>query len=174
MFRKLIKDKLPSMQELKAHPHLQFLGKWLHDPNLWHFNRKSVAGATAIGLFCCFLPMPFQMVVSSAFAVLLRRNLPIAAALVWLTNPATMPPVFYVTYMMGIWITGTAPIDLSADITVEWMEAQAAIIWWPFLVGSIATGIIAAIIGYFTVLAAWRWHIWNHIAKRRAKRKKVN
>ena len=71
------------------------------DPNLWHLNRHSAAGGFGIGLFFAFWPVPFQMWLSAFAAIPLRVNLPLSVATVWLTNPITMPPIFYGAYKVG-------------------------------------------------------------------------
>ena len=42
--KNIFKALLPSAHQVKFHRSLQFLGKYLHDPNLWHLNRRSSAG----------------------------------------------------------------------------------------------------------------------------------
>ena len=41
----------------------------------------------AVGLFVALMPIPLQMAVAAAIAILVRSNLPISVSLVWLTNP---------------------------------------------------------------------------------------
>lgn len=95
MPRRLFKRYMPTPDSIKGNKSLRFLGKLIHDPNLWHLNRHSVARAMAIGLFWAMIPMPMQMLAAAAVAIPLRANLPISIGLVWLTNPITMPPIFY-------------------------------------------------------------------------------
>ena len=68
MPKKLIKKFMPDPEKLKEQKSLQFLGDRIHEPNLWHLNRKSVSLAFAIGLFAAWIPTPGQMVIAAAAA----------------------------------------------------------------------------------------------------------
>ena len=61
----------------------RLFGPWLHNPNLWHLNRRSVSLAVAIGVFLSFVPFPSQMVLAAGVSILVGCNLPIAVATVW-------------------------------------------------------------------------------------------
>ena len=56
--------------------------KWLQDPALWYLNRRSVAGAFAIGMFVMYLPPLGQLLIAVAGAIAFRVNFPISVALV--------------------------------------------------------------------------------------------
>ena len=58
MPKKLIKRYMPDHRQIREHKHLQLFGSLLHDPNLWHLNRRSAAGAFAVGLFVRLYPFP--------------------------------------------------------------------------------------------------------------------
>jgi len=103
LIQKLIHKFIPDPEVIKQHKHLQFLGEKLHEPNLWHLNRRSIALAFAVGLFCAWIPTPMQMVIAAAGAIYYRANLPISVGLVWITNPITMPPLYYFAYEVGLW-----------------------------------------------------------------------
>ncbi len=139
-------------------------GNWLHDPNLWHLNRRSVAGAFAVGLFFAWMPVPFQMALSAGAAIFFRTNLPISVALVWITNPVTIPPMFYFAYLVGTWIIGEPPVDFSFKLTLDWLLNELSSSWRPFLVGCFTVASISSVVGYFSINNFWRYSVM----KRRA------
>ena len=95
MPKKIIKRMMPDHQTIKENKYLKIFGNLLHNANLWHLNRHSVAKAFAVGLFFAFIPVPFQMVLAAGLAIIVHANLPLSIALVWITNPLTMPFIFY-------------------------------------------------------------------------------
>lgn len=166
MPRHLLKRYMPNPASIREHKSLRFLGKLLHDPNLWHLNRHSVARAMAVGLFAAFLPIPMQMLVSATLAIPVRANLPIAAGLVWITNPLTMAPVFYGTYTLGAWLLQTPARQLPERLSVEWISSQFASMWQPFLLGSLVTGVVMGALGYALTMLYWRWWVGRQWKKR--------
>ena len=101
MPKHLFKRYAPDPQAVREHKHLRVFAAFLHDPNLFHLNRRSVSGAFAAGLFWAMIPIPVQMLAAALTAITVRINLPISVALVWVTNPFTMPAVFYFNYLVG-------------------------------------------------------------------------
>jgi len=172
MPKKFLKRYMPDHDTIRNHKHLKIFGTLLHSPNLWHLNRRSVAGAFANGLFMAFIPVPFQMILAAAGAILFRVNLPLSIALVWITNPVTMPPMFYGTYKLGSWIMNKPPQDFNFELSMNWLMNGLAAIWQPFLLGCLVAGTVASILGYASIRLIWRWHIvkeWNQRKKRRQK-----
>ena len=109
---------MPDHQTIKEHKHLKIFGKLLHDGNLWHLNRRSVSGAFAVGLFCAFVPIPSQMILAAAIAIIIRVNLPISVALVWISNPITMPPIFYAAYKFGAYVMGQTTLEGDYELPI--------------------------------------------------------
>ena len=94
-----------------------------------------------MGLFSAFVPVPFQMVLGAAGAIIWRVNLPLSVGLVWLTNPVTMPPVFYFAYKVGGWILGTSLNErVSFQVSLHWLMGELTTIWQPFLLGCFVLG----------------------------------
>jgi len=172
MPKKLIKKYMPDHRVVREHKHLQFFGQLLHDPNLWHFNRRSVSGAFAVGVFCAFVPIPFQMILAAAIAIAMRVNLPISVALVWISNPVTMPPMFYAAYKLGAYLLGCEPLEMEFEFSWECISSQMAFIWEPFLLGCFVFGTTASVISFFTMRLLWRLYIIHHLKERRQRRKK--
>jgi len=170
MSKHIIKRFTPDHKAIKNHKHLRMFGKLLHDPNLWHMNRRSVSGAFAVGLFWAFVPLPFQMVGAAATAIATRVNLPISVALVWITNPITIPPMFYSTYLVGTWLLNEPSKEFHFELSIEWLGESLAGIWQPLLLGSLLCGVISAILGYILVRGLWRWNIVSNIRKRKQRK----
>jgi uncharacterized protein (DUF2062 family) len=171
MPRKTLKKILPHHSKVTGNPMIQKLGPRLKDPGLWHINRHSVSGAVAVGLFTAFIPVPFQMFIAAVGAVLFRVNILISVALVWISNPLTMPPLFYFCYRVGLWILGQ-PADYQAfdfELSFEWLLHELRYIWQPFLLGCLVVGSGTAAIGYAAVRGLWRYHLVRHIQQRRQR-----
>ena len=166
MPRHLIKRYTPNPSALKRHKHLRHLGTLLHDENLWHLNRRSVSGGVASGLFWAMIPIPIQMVTSALSAIVFRINLPIAVALVWITNPLTMPAIFYMNYLFGTWLLGEPAHIGEFQLSFEWIAAEINAIWIPLFFGSFVIGVALAVIGYCAMRLYWRWHVLKRYRER--------
>ena len=116
---------LPDPHQLRSHKNLRFLGDLLHDPRLWHFSRRSTVRGLAAGMFFAFVPVPWQMLLAATAAALLRFNMPVAVAMVWITNPLTIPPIFFACYQFGAWLLGTPPLDWAYEPSLDWFLKQA-------------------------------------------------
>ncbi|WP_207061089.1 DUF2062 domain-containing protein [Motiliproteus sp. SC1-56] len=173
MPRRIIKRYLPDEAKIKEHPHLSKLGSLLHDPNLWHLNRSSVSLAFLVGVFCAFLPIPMQMLVAALLAIWVRSNLPVSVGLVWITNPLTMPPIFYFTYKVGALLLDRPVREIHIELSLAWLTQEVSQVWWPLLLGSVVCGVIFAVLSYLAVRYLWVWHVgrsWRRRQKDRSRR----
>jgi uncharacterized protein (DUF2062 family) len=171
MPKHFIRRITPNHETIRKHRHLQIFGKRLHDPNLWHINRRSSAGAFAVGLFMAFVPIPFQMVWAAGAAMIFRVNLPLSVALVWVTNPVTIPPVFLFAYLIGTWVLGNPANAKSFDFTLAWFQNGGLEgIWAPLLLGSLICGVVCSVIGYCVIRGLWRLYAVRQWEKRRQRR----
>jgi uncharacterized protein (DUF2062 family) len=170
MPRKFLRKLFPNPDKLKEHKHLQFLGDTLHLPCLWHLNRRNVASAFAIGLFCMWIPVPFQSIIAALLAVFFRANLPLAVVLVFVTNPVTMPPMLYGAYLVGAAIVGHPPGGFNFEPSLDWLMNGLVLIWKPFLLGIFITAVLSSLAGYYGVHLLWRLHLLKHLKARRERK----
>jgi len=169
MLKKRIQNYLPSKERLKASKSLRFLGDRLFANDLWHINRKSIAKAFLVGVFAALIPIPFQMVLAAILALYIQGYLPVSIALVWLTNPVTMPFVFYFTYKVGCLILDVPVHNTGFEISWAWFMEKLSSIWKPLYLGSLVCAVIASIISYFTVNFLWKLHVIRRWKQRKNK-----
>lgn len=169
---KLIKQYLPDPKMIKNDKTLKLFGKFIHDPNLWHLNRYSVATAFSVGLFSALLPIPFQIVLAASLAIIVRANLPISVALVFVSNPITTPPLAYFCYKIGTWILGKPEHKFEFQFSFEWLFSEFSRIGVPLMLGSFVAGIFFALIGNLVVRLCWRLSLVMAWRKRLNKRNK--
>ena len=171
MPKKLLRSIIPHPSQLVSRPGLKWLTPFVNDSNLFHLNRQSVSMAFAVGIFCAFLPVPGQMAIAAVLALLVRCNLPLAVILIWISNPVTIAPMFYMTYSFGRWLLGSPPVDFQLQMNWEWIQSQGAHLIGPLVIGSLITGLACATTAYFVILGLWRWRVIKNWGLRKAKRR---
>ena len=169
MPKKTIKRLMPDHHTIKNNKHLQIFGDLLHNANLWHLNRRSVAKAFAVGLFFAFVPVPFQMVLAAGMAIIVQANLPLSVALVWITNPITMPVIFYGCYITGTWVLGVPQKEFVFEASWDWVVNSVSTIGPAFIVGCAVLACLFALIGYFGIHGLWRYSVAKEWKKRQQR-----
>lgn len=173
MPKQFIKQRLPSPERIAALPFLRRFEPQLKDPALWHINRRSIAAAMYWGLFCAFLPIPFQMIPAAIGAIYFRANLPLSVALCWISNPLTALPILYVGYALGSSVL-QQPMISSEHLRalMEWLSnwfsaksgnplahSGSPRLFTPLLVGLILEAMLVSVIGGTLTRLFWRWHV---------------
>lgn len=164
---------MPSPARLRENGTLDILGEWVYASNLWHLNRYSASMAFFVGLFLAFIPIPGQMLLAALGAVLLRCNLPISVGLVWITNPLTVPAIFYLAYQVGALIIDVPIKEVEFVLSFQWINEELRRVWRPMVVGCLLCGLFFGSLGYFIVNVLWRLRVarqWKKRKKRRAQR----
>ena len=172
MPRKIIRRFLPDLKSLLDQRSLRWLGSLSHDPNLLHLNRHSVSLAVFIGIFCAFIPLPIQTLLAIAMCFWLGANLPLAMIIIWISNPLTIPPMFFLTYKLGSYILNTQVSGFSVDLSWQWFSELGSDILLPLFLGSFICGTVLGLIGYFFILSLWRWQVIRNWEIRKNLRKK--
>ena len=161
MIRRIFKNKSSKKGKVDA-----FLDKYNLPRAYFGLDRRSVTKAIAIGLFWAFIPMPMQMLAVIATTAFLRFNVPISISMVWLSNPFTMPPMYYMEYLTGNFILGQEGIE-DIELTVEWFKTNIGDIFIPLYVGTAFYSIVVTSIIFFIVN-----RLWVHSVKSEKKDKK--
>lgn len=165
--RDCLKKLLPTPEQIHAHPHLSRLGPRLTEPRLWHWSRRGVALGVALGVFFGLLIPVVQIPASVGAAILLRANIPAAAASTLVTNPVTFGPVYYAAYRLGSWITGDDAPPPDADAAVHQIESALDVGLWQritvlgksLLIGLAITAVLMGLLSYALISAIWRWRV---------------
>lgn len=170
MPRKIFHRVLPDINSVLQRSSMGWARTLAHDPNLLHINRQSISLAVAIGVFCAFLPIPGQTIMAILLCYQLRANLPLGIITIWISNPVTIPPMFYLTHQLGAFLLGSDPMVLSVEINWEWFKSLGSDVLLPLFLGSILCGIFFAIVSYFVILSLWRWRVIRNWEQRQGKR----
>ena len=163
--------QVPRREELTDH---RLIGPLARRQELWRFTRRSVPRGVAIGLLVgIFALIPGVQIVGAALmCVPFRGNIPLAAAMTFLTNPATTPLLLAASLFVG------NSLGFHADIAsfralyqthagvgewVRWLLSDAA----PALVlGLFVIAVVSAAVGYLASSFLWR----GLVARRRKRR----
>jgi uncharacterized protein (DUF2062 family) len=146
----------------------------LNDHRLWGIRRRSVVPAFAIGLFIAFLPFPGHTLAAALIALALRVNIPIAALSTWVSNPATVLPMYYFAYHLGSSLLGMEEQPFGFEMSIDWVTHTFVNIWQPMLLGSVLLGTAAAIAGYVTLDILWRLSLADYKNRKRSNRRDRN
>lgn len=182
MLRRTLQRWLPSEEKLRSHRALRWLGPLLRRPWLWHLSRRRVAMGAAIGVFFGFLVPVLQIAAAAGVAVLLRANLPVAAAATLVSNPLTYVPIWVAAYRAGAALLGE-PIDqaqaraqaeaLAAQLDADeadprtWSHRLLAI-GKPLMLGLTVFAVAGAVLAWSAVQVLWTLAVW--FRRRRASK----
>ena len=155
MPRELIKKFLPEARELRRQKLFQFFEQWLGDSALWQLSRTSVATGVAIGLFCAYLPIPMETLAAMMLAILLRGNILVAAALVWVSNPLTWPFMFGTAYLLGAKLSAAFGL-FELEFFQSFPIARRYMDLW---IGCLIIGPLLSVTGFFATHWLWRLHV---------------
>ena len=163
-FRKQYRRHAPTREELQRSKLLRPLGKRIWASELWRLTRRSVPAAVAVGLFVGIVLMipGLQIVGAALMAVPFRANIPIAAGMTFVSNPATTPFFIIAAIEVGNRLGFHADLAsfqaLSAARAplrdwLAWLVSDAA----PAMVsGLVMIGLGFAFAGYVLSLVVWR------------------
>lgn len=161
MIRKIFKKK-QSNDKLK-----DFIKKYKIPHEYLSVNRKAISKGVAVGIFWGFIPMPMQMLAVLAITPFIRFNVPIAISMVWLSNPITMPFMYYMEYQTGNFLMGNEGLD-NIELTLDCFSMNWDKIITPLYVGTIPYSLGVSTIIYFLINKLWI----DSVKKEKSHRKK--
>ena len=164
---------MPKREEMAKSKYLAPIAHRFLTPELWRFTRRSVPRGVALGLFSAFILPVGQIFLAAFLALPARANVPLAAAVTFVTNPFTI--AFWAVIANRV---GNFMLQFDAA-TAQVASAKANSSWWVYfvdffelagvtVVGFVVLAIISAAIGYLVSGAIWRLIV----ARKRAKRLK--
>jgi len=135
-----------------------------------------VAWGVGLGLAVGVIPLPTQMLLAAAVAILFRANVAAAIAATWLTNPFTLVPI----WSLAIWLGGllvheASPVHAPPMLSLDWQHPAGWIsdlgLWLaslgkPLLVGLPLAGLLLGALAYLAVYLGW----WAVIMFERGRR----
>jgi len=157
--------------------------------HLLHLDESAhrIALGVAIGVFVAFTPtIGLQMLLIFFLTSLFRVNVAAGVPMAWLTNPLTIPLIFYWNYRVGCLLLGKPDSAVEEFHKTVSAFAQQDLTWWalvkewwdlamrvapPLWVGSVAIGVVAAALTYglmYHLITAYRRAYQRHLAARAA------
>ncbi|HEX8579777.1 MAG TPA: DUF2062 domain-containing protein [Allosphingosinicella sp.] len=168
---------MPRREDLAESRWLKPLGSRVMHSEFWRFTRRSVPRGVGIGLLVgIFLMIPgLQIVGAALLCVPVRGNIPIAALMTFLSNPATTPFILLASLEVGSKLgfrTDVASFYALRDSgasTSEWFawlfsDAAPALVTGLFIIA-----VAAGLLGYLLSILFWRW--WQGKKWRRRARR---
>ena len=139
----------------------------------WTFNRTRVIRAFSLGLLIAFIPptpfLPVHIICCTLFGILLRLNLPVLFATVFISNPLTWVPQVLASIWVGAKLLGVDLMPFSHDLSRRYIWAHFHELWAPLLLGASVLGLTAAGLGYVLAQCAWRARLVHLMRRRRAR-----
>ncbi len=166
MIRKVFKKKSSNSGKID-----KFLDKYNIPREYLSINRKSISKGALVGLFWGFIPMPMQMAAVMLSTPFIRFNVPLAISTVWLSNPFTMPPMYYMEYLTGNFILGREGIE-DIELTLDWFSEHFDDILIPLYTGTAFYSIVVSSLVYFLINRLWIASVKKERSEKKEKRKK--
>lgn len=173
-----IQKQAPTRESFERSRFLRPFAHRVFHPALWRFTRRSVPRGVALGLLVgIFLLIPGVQIAGVALLSLpVRANIPIGAAMTFLSMPLTTPFIVAAAAYIGgadashLMTIIEANIDWWAKTTqmTAWLfsEAAPATLWGLFVIS-----VVSAALGYVLAALFWRWRLsskWRRRSKRNA------
>jgi len=143
----------------------------LRNKGLWSFDHHSVAMGAAIGVFFAILFPVAHVLFAIVASIALRANVVVAALTTFISNPITLPIIYYSAYRIGALVIRPDVHDAAGEVLESAQEAAQAgftlrevipaLLDWmssvgaPTAVGIVTLAGVGAVAVYAFVFAIW-------------------
>lgn len=168
-----LRKYMPSREEMARNKYLAPIAHRFLSPELWRFTRRSVPRGVALGLFAAFIVPLGQIFLAAFMALPARANVPLSAAVTFVTNPFTFPfwavvakevgeLVLNIDAAMGAGTAGQLADDRGA--LAEFFELAGVTAF-----GFVVLAVVTSAIGYLISSFVWRFVVARKRMRRLAK-----
>ncbi|HEX2793087.1 MAG TPA: DUF2062 domain-containing protein [Croceicoccus sp.] len=158
------RSKMPTREQMEANRFIRPYAHRVLRSELWRFTRRSVPRGVALGIAAGIIIPLGQIFVAAMLALPFRANVPIAAALTFVTNPITTPLVWLFANWLGSFllrideVTRVAPVSVAMQQTdfdrfLEWLTGETLVTAF----GLVALAAFSSAVGYLVSGWVWRW-----------------
>lgn len=163
-----VKRQAPTREGFERNRFLRPYAKRIFVPALWRFTRRSVPRGVALGLLVgIFLLVPgVQIAAAALLALPVRANIPIAAAMTFLSMPATTPFILAASIYVGNGMFGLgADLEHFQAIIAPGVPMAERVSWFlsdaapAMLIGLAVIAVVSAALGYVIAALGWRWRL---------------
>jgi hypothetical protein len=168
---------MPTREQMEGNRFIKPFAHRVLRSELWRFTRRSVPCGVALGLLVGII-VPFaQILFAALLAAPIRANVPLAALMTFVTNPATTPLIWVAAYWLGGVLlridaaTVVAPVNTAIEETdlqrfLEWLTGATMVTAF----GLVVIAVVSAAVSYLLSVWVWRWMTARKWARRRARR----
>lgn len=112
---------------------------------------RKIAIGMAIGVFVGITPtIPFHTLLSSGLIFISRQNLTAALIGNWISNPITIPVIYFAEYEIGRYLLGWSQYRLLLDdLSIQALLRAGWEIFFPLLLGGLILAPLFAVPAYF-------------------------
>jgi uncharacterized protein len=176
-----IRRNSPTREELLESRFIKPFAHRVAHSHLWRFSRTSVRRGTALGLFVgiFFLIPGVQILGVALLALPFRANIPIGAAMTFLSNPVTTPLILAASVWLGSFLFGLH--TNVSNLYILYDEGASLVEWWHWFTANAGTALLGGLAGLFVIsavsavigylLASVIWDNWIRLRWRRKIRR---
>jgi len=156
---------MPTRESMEQNRLLRPVAHRVLAPALWRFTRRSVPRGVALGMVTGILFPVAQIAFSALLALPIRANIPVAAAMTFITNPFTTPPLWVAAYWIGKWVLHLdaqvpgAPIATQVAANSGWLHWLLSTAGPATVVGLLIITLTLSVAGYAVAALGWRWRV---------------